>query len=747
MKVVAKVIVFLFVCAFLSVVSAPISAEPNTEIDSLYLQLSLTNNKDDSTKVQLLLKIAEKLIKAPQQIGDVRIYLQEALNIAIKIKSPVLISFTYDTYGVYYRDISQYDIALENHNKALDIAERLQNKQLLAKVYNNIGVVYRRMDEFSLAAFYHHKALNYAEEIGDQYAISVSLNSLGNIFNLNKNYDGALEMFIRALSLSKKENNQLGIAINLNNIGEVYEFKGDQKTARTYYFESLKINQSINSLKGLAICYNGVGNTYFNIGDNFTALDYYQKALSIDKLLSDKKFIANSYINIGKAKLALKYFDQAFLSLSEGLNVAKNIGAKWEMQQAYQYLSLLEEKRGNPVKALDYFHTAMIYKDSILNEKAQRSITLLQTLYKTDRAEKENQLLRKNQEIQEKEIRRQSVITVSLILGIIMAFLLIALIYNAFRIKRRAATKLQMQKQEIEEINMALSMQKEEILTQKEEIEKQGISIKQKNKYLEDAYRIIEDYINKITDSIKYAEQIQKAILPPIKVVRELFAKSFIFFKPKDIVSGDFYWFGRRDDKILFAAADCTGHGVPGAFMSIVGYDLINRAINENGIIKPSDILEFLNDQIRISLRKEEEDLVLKDGMDISFCCLDINTLELEYSGALCPLVYVRQGKIYEIKPDSCSIGISIKKLNRRFTNHVIQLQPEDTIYLFSDGFIDQFGGQNRKKFMRQNFINTLLDISHSDINEQSSLLEDIFHRWKGNNEQIDDILVVGIKI
>ena len=202
----------------------------------------------------------------------------------------------------------------------------------------------------------------------------------------------------------------------------------------------------------------------------------------------------------------------------------------------------------------------MIYKDSILNEKAQRSITLLQTLYKTDRAEKENQLLRKNQEIQEKEIRRQSVITVSLILGIIMAFLLIALIYNAFRIKRRAATKLQMQKQEIEEINMALSMQKEEILTQKEEIEKQGISIKQKNKYLEDAYRIIEDYINKITDSIKYAEQIQKAILPPIKVVRELFAKSFIFFKPKDIVSGDFYWFGRRDDKILFAAADCTGH-------------------------------------------------------------------------------------------------------------------------------------------------------------------------------------------
>ncbi len=746
MKIVTKLLFYTVICTSLLSVEKVFSAGPTRGIDSLYMQLSLSSN-DDSAKVQLLLNIAEKLIKAPQQIDDARPYLQEALAIAEKTNNPVLTSYAYDMLGVYYRDISHYDVALDNHNKALEIAERLQNKHLLAKVYNNIGVVYRRMDEFSLAAFYHHKALNYAEEIGDQYSISVSLNSLGNIYNLNKNYENALEMFVRALKISKSQNNERGIAINLNNIGEVYEYKGDQKTARSYYLESLKMNQAINSLKGIAICYNGVGNTYFNTGDNITALDYYQKALSIDKLLSDKKFIANSYINIGKAKLELGYYDQAYLSLTAGQKVAKGIGAKWELQQVYQFLSMLEEKRNNPAKALAYFHTAMFYKDSILNEKAQRSITLLQTLYKTERAEKENQLLRKNQEIQDKEIKQQRVLTISLIVGIIMAFLLVSLIYNAFRIKRRAAIKLQVQKHEIEEINVELSMQKEEILTQKEEIEKQRNSISQKNKHLEDAYRIIEDYINKITDSIKYAEQIQKAILPPAKVVHGLFERSFIYYKPKDIVSGDFYWFGKRDNKILFAVADCTGHGVPGAFMSIVGYDLINRAVNENGITRPSDILEYLNDQIRISLRKEEEDLVLKDGMDIAFCSLDTTTLLLEYSGALCPLVYISEGKAHEIKPDSSSIGISIRKLNRNFTNHEVQLKPNDNIYLFSDGFIDQFGGAHRKKFMRQNFINTLLDISNSEVYDQPSLLEDVFVRWKGGNEQIDDILVVGIKL
>jgi len=746
MKRTTKILLCFSLCAFCLWTNVVFSSEEDKSLDSLLRQLS-QSAPDDTSRIKTIIKVSERLLKDSKRAIEAQAYLNEALSLAKKIGNEALLCRCYDLLGVYYRDISQYDKALDFHNRALELADKIQDKGLLIKAYNNIGVLYRRMDEYSLAAFYHHKALSYAEEIGDIHGISIAINSLGNVYSINKNYGNAFDFFKRALALSRQQNNKLGEAINLNNIGEVHEFMGNQKSARSYYLSSLKINQDLNNIKGMAICYNGIGNTYYLSQDYISALSYYQKALAIDKILGDKKFIAESYINIGKTKIALGLLDGAEQSLTMGLSISKEIKAKWQVQLCYLYLSSLFEKKHNLEKALAYYQKSMAYKDSVLNEKAQRSIALLNTLYKTEKAERENQLLKKNKEIQEKELRRQQFFMIGLIILFGMAFMLIAIVYNALRIKRRTTLELQTQKQEIETKNFVLNQQQEEMLAQKEEIEKQRNSITQKNKYLEDAYRIIEDYINKITDSIKYAEQIQKAILPPAKVVKSFFPESFIYYRPKDIVSGDFYWFGKRENKLFFAAADCTGHGVPGAFMSIIGYDLINRAFNEMGLSKPMEVLEYLNDQIRISLRKDEEDIVLKDGMDIAFCSYDTVTGILEYSGALAPIVYVRDGKSFDIKPDSSSIGISMRKLNRKFTNHEVQLFPGDTIYLFSDGFIDQFGGLNRKKFMRGNFVNALQDISNSPINNQVGLLEDIFMEWKGPNEQIDDIMVIGLRV
>ena len=746
MKRTANIILGFSLCAFCLCANVVFSSVNEKSLDSLVRKLSQSPSSDNH-RLATLIKIAELLIKEPSRAAEAQGYLIQAMNVATKTSNEAQLCRCYDMLGVYYRDISQYDKALDYHNLALEIAEKIQDKALQVNVYNNIGVLYRRMDEYSLAAFYHHKALSYAEEIGDNYGISVAINSLGNVYSINKNYENALGFFNRALAISQQQRNKLGQAINLNNIGEVFEFMGNQQNARTFYIASLRINQDLNNLKGMAICYNGIGNTYYLSQKYSLALTYYEKALSIDKLLRDKKFIAESYINIGKTKLALGQLDRALESLNAGLGISSEIKAKWQIQLCYFYLSGLYEKMHNPQRALVYYQKSMAFKDSVLNEKAQRSISLLNTLYKTEKAERENQMLKKDREIQEKELRKQRYFTIGLTILIVMALTLIAIVYNALRIKRGSALKLQQQKQEIEVKNFELNQQQEEMLAQKEEIEKQRNSIAQKNKHLEDVYRIIEDYINKITDSIKYAEQIQKAILPPVKVVKSFFPESFIYYRPKDIVSGDFYWFGARDSKLYFAAADCTGHGVPGAFMSIIGYDLINRAFNEKGLSKPSEVLEYLNDQIRISLRKDEEDIVLKDGMDIAFCSYDPATGILEYSGALAPIVYIRNGKTYDIKPDSASIGISIRKLNREFTNHKVQLFSGDTIYLFSDGFIDQFGGLNRKKFMRGNFIAALQDISNMPINDQPNQLENIFVEWKGNNEQIDDIMVIGLKV
>ncbi len=725
---------------------AVFSVENGHKLDSLFHQLA-DAKQNDSSRVLTSIMVSELLLKDSKRSGEALSYLNDALALSKKNGYQTSLCRCYDLLGVYFRDISEYDRALEYHNKGLEIADQLQNRKLQIKSYNNMGVLYRRMDEYSLAAYYHHKALGYAEEIHDIHGISVAINSLGNIYSINKNYTSALEFFNRALTFSRQEKNRLGEAINLNNIGEVYEFMGQQNIARNYYNTSLKINHELNNIKGLAICYNGIGNTYYLSNNYSVALEYYQKALAIDKILNDKKYIAESYINIGKTQLALGIYDGASESLNYSLLLSKEIKAKWQVQLSYIYLSKLYEKTNNPVKALRYYQNSVAYKDSVLNEKAQRSISLLSTLYKTEKAERENQLLKKDSEIQAKELRRQRIFTAGLTILIGTALLFIAFGYNVLRIKRRSAAKLQNQKYEIEQINQELKQQQEELMAQTDEIEKQKNSIGQKNKHLEDAYRIIEDYINKITDSIRYAEQIQKAILPPAKVVKSFFPNSFIYYRPKDIVSGDFYWFGKRGQKLFFASADCTGHGVPGAFMSIIGYDLINRAFNEKGLSKPSDILDYLNDQIRISLRKDEEDIVLKDGRDIAFCSYDTVSGILEYSGALAPIIYIREGVSYEVKPDSYSIGISLKKINRSFTNREVQLMPGDTIYLFSDGFIDQFGGLNRKKFMRGNFANMLLDISTAPILDQPALLEDVLLNWKGVNEQIDDIMVIGLRI
>lgn len=746
MKRSANILLSFVICMFCLWPLYAFSETKGKMLDSLFHRFSALS-PSDSNRISTSIQISELLLKDSQRSNEAYGYLTDAVASAAKIGNKHLLCIAYNLLGTYFRDISKYDNALDFQNKALELAELLQDKKILVSVYNNMGVVYRRMDEYSLAAFYHHKALNYAEEIGDIYGISVALNSLGNVYSINQNYTNALEFFERALALSRQQNNLLGSAINLNNIGEVHEFMGAQITARRYYMASLKINTSLHNQKGMAICYNGIGNTYYLSRNYKAALSYYEKALAIDKLLADKKFIADSYINLGKTKIAVGHYDEAIKALNISLLIAKQIGAKWQIQLSYFYLSSLYEKTHDLERALIYYQNSVAYKDSVLNEKAQRSIALLSTLYKTEKAERENQLLKKNKEIQEKELRRQRFFTFGLTVLIGMAMLFMAIVYNSLRIKRRNAILLQTQKEEIEEKNREFSQQQEEMMAQRDEIGKQQNSIIQKNKHLEDAYRIIEDYINKITDSIRYAEQIQKAFLPPIEVVKAFFPESFIYYRPKDIVSGDFYWFGKRDQTLFFAAADCTGHGVPGAFMSIIGYDLINRAFNEERLSKPSDVLTFLNDQIRISLRKEDDGIVQKDGMDIAFCSYNTTTGMLEYSGALAPIVYVRGGKAYELKPDSSSIGISTRKLNRTFTNHEVQLFPGDTIYLFSDGFIDQFGGLYRKKFMRGNFVNALLDICNSSIDDQSALLDDIFLEWKGSNEQIDDLMVIGLRV
>ncbi|MBN2520916.1 MAG: SpoIIE family protein phosphatase, partial [Bacteroidales bacterium] len=306
----------------------------------------------------------------------------------------------------------------------------------------------------------------------------------------------------------------------------------------------------------------------------------------------------------------------------------------------------------------------------------------------------------------------------------------------------------------VEERTQEIILQKEEILAQRDEIE-------DKNKILQNAYNEITLKNRDITDSINYAKRIQTSVLPPVEYVKDIVPQSFILFKPKDILSGDFYWIekysGKSNSKqndsknsefIIAAAVDCTGHGVPGALLSIMGYNLLSNIVNEYKYTKPSDILNILQKGVRNYLRQQDNDLKSKDGMDLSLISYDKNNRKLQFAGARNKLFLIKHGELITIKGDRQSIGghISKKYRGKSFTNYEFEICNDDLVYIFSDGYIDQFGGPNNLKFSYNAFGKLLLSIHKKSLEEQKIILNETLEDWKNSQRQIDDILVMGFK-
>lgn len=301
--------------------------------------------------------------------------------------------------------------------------------------------------------------------------------------------------------------------------------------------------------------------------------------------------------------------------------------------------------------------------------------------------------------------------------------------------------------EKVRERTYEIYQQKEEIEAQRDALEDQRNMLADKNTKLESAYKEIEQQKKNITDSIHYAKRIQNAILPRDEEFGKLLPDSFIIYMPKDIVSGDFYWLEKKDDTTMIAAVDCTGHGVPGAFMSIVGHNQLNYAINGKNAKKPSDILNELNIGVTNTLKQTKGVKSVRDGMDIALCTFDKSFKKVQFAGAFNPLLLIRDGELSQIKGDKFPIGAFLDEDLRKFTNHELDLKDGDVLYIFSDGYIDQFGGESGRKFLIKNFRNLLIEIHQKDLNEQKQILTETLNDWKKGYPQIDDILVIGIKV
>ena len=644
-------------------------------------------------------------------------FYNQSLIIKQKLDDNKGVANTLNNIGEIYKFKGDYPNALINYEKSYELKKKLDDKKGMANSLNNLGEIYTFWGDYKEALNYYLEATSLWTELGNEQLIAVSYHNLGNLFYNLDNYDLAIKNYQKALVIQEKIENLNDMAFSLRNLGKAWLGKKEYDKAQQSFLQALSIDINLNDKTGVATTYGNLGElhlqkstlAYFNSTRRKTELDssivYFQKALDIHKELGNLHGLAAGYNYLGLAYRNKQNYSEAINYYKKCLEIADTLKILNIEQEAYEGLAHVYDNLADYKKAIQYYFQYQEIKDTLLTIQIHNQIAELETKYQTEKKEKElkvkdAELLRKEAEIRQRNFQRNA-----LTIGFFLLFLLALAIYRSYRQKQKANEILSRQKSEIEEKN------------------------------------------REITASIRYAKSIQNALLPHPGFIKEVLPESFIFYRPKDIVSGDFYWIGKEDPFVWVAAVDATGHGVPGAFISLLGFNLMNSILKENKGIHPSEMLDLLNRGFSERLFKSYEEDALKDSMDLSLCRINFQDKSLEYSGAYNPLWVARNGEMIIRKADKLSIGSFLEYPDRHYTNYEIALEKGDMIFLFSDGFADQFGGPKEKKFMYKQLKEILLAGSGKKPNTQLNILEQKYLSWKGNLEQIDDVLVIGIKI
>ena len=625
-------------------------------------------------------------------------------------------------------------LGLQYAEKALKISITINHKKLQASSLNNIGVIHELQGDLTDAMNYYVKSLTISREIKDQVGIAKSLNNIGIVYKKENDHESAIKHYKESLAIHKKLNNKKGSAICLNNLALSYKTLEKYEEAATHYSECLELFKELNHKAGQAVVYNNLGIVSNEMGEKKEALKYYMQSLKIREEMGNKQGIAIVYNNMGELYKKYGEYNTAIAYLKTSMSMTKVLSFK---ELLYHNYKLLHETYGEQNKmdsAYHYLYVLSTLKDSLNQLERKNQLSELKVKFETENKEREIEVLEKEKIIRNEQVERQKWQLLSIATGLALSLIVIVMIYRNSRAKSKAKEEIEKQKQlveqtnkELNQINEELAAQRDEIEVQKEEVEVQKSIIELKNK--------------EITDSITYAKRIQKAILPSNQMLNTYLSQSFVMFLPKDIVAGDFYWVEKTNDKIFFAVADCTGHGVPGAMVSVVCNNALNRVVREYKLSKPSQILDKVTEIINTEFGDGKEEI--RDGMDIALCMLEKN--KLEFSGANNPVWIIRNGEIIETKGDRQPIG---KYENKKpFTNHQIDLIDGDTIYIFTDGYVDQFGGERNKKMGYNVFRKKILEVNHLPLNEIKASLQNFFKAWKGKEEQVDDVCIQVVKI
>lgn len=651
-------------------------------------------------------------------------FAKKALDLSQKLKFKQGIANSYHLLGMINSNLSNNDKAMESYLLSLKINEELGNKKQMSTAYNNIGSLYYYQGNYEKALKYYLISLEIDESLNEQTGMASSYNNVGLIYWAQNNLDKARDYFQKAVTIYSKLNDKNGLGGAYSNIGGVAYYKGETDVSILYFKKSYEFYKEINFKPGCAVSLINISEIYTEQKKYSEALKYVTEAIEINNELGNKSDMAYGLLAVAKIYYSQKQYQKAIDKLEEVVVLSNEIKAQKQLSQAYLMTSEAYSEIGNYKQAYESHKKYSYLKDSMFSKESSGQIAEMNIKYDTDKKNREIELLKKEKEIQslnqEIENARSTFIRNSLISGCIFILLIVAILFNRNKVKQKANNILAEKNKNIEE--------------QKEEIELKNGELALKNK--------------EITSSIVYAKNIQNAILPPDNKVQKLLPDSFVLYKPKDIVSGDFYWLEEWGNRVLVAAADCTGHGVPGAFMSIVGNNLLQQAISVYGLSKPFLILNNLNKNISKMLNQSAETIIsVKDGMDIALLSIDKTNKQLEFAGAFNPLWIIRNKQLIEIKADKHPVGAFIYEELKQFTPQYFETKPGDILYIFTDGYADQFGGPKGKKYKYKSLQELLISINELPMSKQKEILNSTIEEWKGNLEQVDDILIIGIRI
>jgi serine phosphatase RsbU (regulator of sigma subunit) len=694
--------VFLFCCV------AGCSLYSQTPlVDSLIRLVNKTTV--DTLKVKLYGDICWELMSVDMSKSE--LYAEKQLSLATEINNDVLIAQAESDIGNVLNRKGDFENALIHYYKAVALRQKLKQPLKVAGVYNNIATVLMRQNKFNDAIEINFKSLKIFEEAGDKNKQSVLLGNIGNIYNSLSQTDQALVYFRKGLVLSKGVGNVSLEANSLANIGVIKFDINQYDSALFYFYETEKILLKNNLLYDLGAVYNNIGKTLVSKKEYVKAIEYYEKGLQNRIQFEDEFGIALSNSNIASLYIIQKDYDKALNYLLKSEPIFKKNKAYINLKDCYVQMATASELKGDMDAAVSYYKLLNDYKDSIYTKESADQILEMNAKYETEKKDQENKLLNTQNALSEKTIKQQR--TFSFFIGIALLLLasLAFFIFRGLKQQRKANRIISLQKQMVEHKS-----------------------------------HIIEEKHKEITDSINYAERIQRALLASKKLLDDNLSNYFILFKPRDVVSGDFYWATRlTNNQFVIVTADSTGHGVPGAIMSILNIACLKETMTQ-GITSPDLILNETRRLIIENLKNDGSAEGGKDGMDGSVLSFDFENNTLLCAAANNPVWIMRGHELIEIKADRMPIG-KHEKDNYAFTLQTKALEKGDMVYTLTDGYADQFGGVSGKKYKYKALQELLLTISHESMENQKQKLNSVFESWKGNLEQVDDVCLIGIRI